>query len=281
MRYLLMCGSPKTSVCCGSEYLLYSKMLFLQKQLNVEISAMIPAGYITFWLLYHIYSSRELLEKIREEISPYIQVTQPENGFNMPEPRRLSFNIHSLIDKCPLLNACLEECQRIYTLPFTVSKAAREFDIPPGIGSSATDPLTRISQNPPVIIEAGTFIIGTTAPDQERDQTFNPERHLPPASPSTQTQVKDKDRDSQSTPLWPNTQAPSDPPPDGKDCFYSPTTLSAFTKTQIIATTAAILKLWDVEPQPSPTSTMNPHNFNSPFARPAGEVKVVIRPTEL
>lgn len=76
------------------------------------------SGPLAFWMLYEINRDRVLLEQIREEIAPFVDVVQPKNDFGLavwmaPEIRKLE--VEGLVNKCPLLKASHLETVRLYT----------------------------------------------------------------------------------------------------------------------------------------------------------------------
>lgn len=78
---------------------------------------------LTFWMLFEICRDRVILEQIREEIAPYIQIVEEENQFGSAvwlPPKIKVLDMQGLITKCPLLKAAYIETLRLYTSTWSV-----------------------------------------------------------------------------------------------------------------------------------------------------------------
>ena len=74
------------------------------------------ANPLLFWMLIHIYSDKDVLARLREEIAPYAQRATPSEGFGIAEPPRLQTIDHDgLTNHCPLLKSCYFESLRVDT----------------------------------------------------------------------------------------------------------------------------------------------------------------------
>ena len=74
------------------------------------------ANPLLFWMLIHIYSDKDLLAKLRDEVAPYAQRAAPAEGFGIPEPPRLqAIDQEGLSHNCPLLKSCYFETLRVDT----------------------------------------------------------------------------------------------------------------------------------------------------------------------
>ena len=70
---------------------------------------------LLFWLLTYVYSTPEILEQLREELTPYITMSTSI-------PRELiSLDMRGLSRDCPLLKACIYETYRLVNEPTFVS----------------------------------------------------------------------------------------------------------------------------------------------------------------
>lgn len=81
---------------------------------------------ICFWLLAYIISDRTLVQKIREEVAPAMS-----DG---------NLDVQYLFERCPILNACLNETLRLCTN----SSSARNVDVATVIGTNVLSPPAKI-----------------------------------------------------------------------------------------------------------------------------------------
>ncbi|KAM4057864.1 cytochrome p450 [Hirsutella rhossiliensis] len=87
--------------------------------MNANANQLIP------WMLFELYRDPVLLEQVREEILPYVQVTQPENDFGKGVwlPAVLEhLDLEGLVHKCPMLKAAYIETLRVYTGTWTMRR---------------------------------------------------------------------------------------------------------------------------------------------------------------
>lgn len=78
---------------------------------------------LTVWMLFEICRDTVILEQIREEIAPYIQIVEEENHFGSAvwlPPKIKVLDMQGLITKCPLLKAAYIETLRLYTSTWSV-----------------------------------------------------------------------------------------------------------------------------------------------------------------
>ena len=85
--------------------------------MNANANQLIP------WMLFELYRDAVLLEQVREEVAPYVQVAQPPNDFGeavwlAPTVERI--DLEGLLTKCPLLKAAYLETLRVYTGAWTM-----------------------------------------------------------------------------------------------------------------------------------------------------------------
>lgn len=87
---------------------------------------------LVFWMINRIYADPQLLTKLREEISPYVQALQPKQELAIPEPPRLeTFDVEGLCANCPLLKSCYIESLRIDTASWSFKVVKQDFAIQP------------------------------------------------------------------------------------------------------------------------------------------------------
>ena len=83
---------------------------------------------LVFWMLNRIYADKEVLEKLREEIAPYVKVVQPKQEFKIPEqPRFDEFDVEGLCTQCPLLKSCYVESLRFDAAPWSLKMVEQDF----------------------------------------------------------------------------------------------------------------------------------------------------------
>ncbi|KAE8151561.1 cytochrome P450 [Aspergillus avenaceus] len=114
---------------------------------------------VLFWLLVYIYSIPDLLGRIREEVAPYIHLSQT----NPPEITSIDITVLSV--NCQLLKSCIFETFRMANDPTSIRYVARpmtvndgpfKHDLKPGTFVSA--PFSLVSQDPSVFANPGEFV---------------------------------------------------------------------------------------------------------------------------
>lgn len=74
------------------------------------------ANPLIFWMLNHIYADKDLLAKLRKEVSPYVRAVQPKQTFGIAEaPQLQSVDQDGLLANCPLLKSAYIETLRVDT----------------------------------------------------------------------------------------------------------------------------------------------------------------------
>ncbi|KAK6699239.1 hypothetical protein SNK05_012056 [Fusarium graminearum] len=81
---------------------------------------------VLFWFLLYVYSTPGLLERIRQEISPYITLV----GGGRPEIASMDFQ--SLFRNCPLFKACIFETYRLVNEPTSIRHVSQSVSINDG-----------------------------------------------------------------------------------------------------------------------------------------------------
>jgi cytochrome P450 len=85
---------------------------------------------LAFWMLAHIVSDSELLDRVRAETSQIVKVAQdaPVMGFTVPP--RVTIDVVGLLgSKAPLLKRCWLETARVYSRGQGSWTATEEFDL--------------------------------------------------------------------------------------------------------------------------------------------------------
>ncbi|KAK3191960.1 hypothetical protein K4F52_002003 [Lecanicillium sp. MT-2017a] len=128
------------------------------------------------WMVWEIARDPIILERIREETAPYVEVVQPKNEFGPavwipPEVRKI--DLDGLLTKCPLLKAAYVETLRVYTAVWNV-KYTKE-DVVLGERGKA---------NESFLLEKGRYVHMPQHVHQSDPEYFpepkewHPERHL-------------------------------------------------------------------------------------------------------
>lgn len=81
-------------------------------ELALNWAANANSNSLTFWMLNRIYMNQQLLQSLREEIYPYVQVkgSSNEGGSDFE-----LFDVDGLVNQCPLLKSCYIESLRLHT----------------------------------------------------------------------------------------------------------------------------------------------------------------------
>nr|WGZ60606.1 cytochrome P450 [Fusarium tricinctum] len=81
---------------------------------------------VLFWFLLYVYSTPGLVERIREEISSYIKLSEGDR------PEILSMDFPSLFRKCQLFKACIFETYRLVNEPTSIRYVAQPVSVSDG-----------------------------------------------------------------------------------------------------------------------------------------------------
>ena len=170
---------------------------------------------VLFWLLAYVYSTPGLLDRLREEIAPYVEMAD-KDSFEM-----VSMDIPGLSRNCQLLKACIFETYRLVNDPTSIRYVAR--------------PLTFEEDGLKHSLQAGTFISAPhaiinsdpsifTAPEK-----FAPERFLEVDAESGRLVAR---------------YGRLKPWGVGSSMCKGRT----FAEREIVSLSAAIMSLWNIEP---------------------------------
>lgn len=88
----------------------------------------VNANQIVFWLLWYVYSARNLLQEIRAEIAPHVTIKKPPpTGLPVKEAPRLEIDVEALWTKCPLLKGAFLETMRLESHSMSFKQVMRDF----------------------------------------------------------------------------------------------------------------------------------------------------------
>ncbi|KAJ4136350.1 hypothetical protein NW768_003962 [Fusarium equiseti] len=114
---------------------------------------------VLFWFLLYVYSTPGLLERIREEISPYIRLSGDEN------PEIAGMDFQSLFKKCQLFKACIFETYRLVNEPTSIRHVSKSVSITDGDlqhnlnqGTYISVPLALKSRDPALYEDPDSFV---------------------------------------------------------------------------------------------------------------------------
>ncbi|KAF2260479.1 putative cytochrome P450 [Lojkania enalia] len=114
---------------------------------------------VLFWLLAYVYSNPNLLDRLRQEIAPYVILS------SIAPTKIASMDIPALSRNCQLLKACIFETYRMANEPtsiryisrhMTISDGELKHEIKPGTFISA--PHSMINRDPSVFVDPDNFV---------------------------------------------------------------------------------------------------------------------------
>ncbi|KAK0384526.1 hypothetical protein NLU13_8612 [Sarocladium strictum] len=121
-----------------SSYMKARQALFRKEGASIRVRAALDlrvlwavnanSAPLIFWMLYEINRDPVLVEQIRDEIAPYMDVVQPKNDFGLAvwmAPEMRNVDMDGLMEKCPLLKGSCLETLRLYTA-FDTIKCLKE-----------------------------------------------------------------------------------------------------------------------------------------------------------
>lgn len=189
---------------------------------------------IVFWNLLHIYSDPTLLEEIRKEIAPYAKAFRPscqETGFPFQDPPKLSIDIKGLLDCCPLLKASYYETIRLDSARVSFTQLTSELNLSESKEDAAIDNRTSPRTYK---LRKGEYVAVSHGAYQNDTRYFqNPGRYNLQRFIQTDSETGEKRFDMHTI------------------TFFDDNTFECkgyvFAEREILAFTAAILSLWDVE----------------------------------
>jgi hypothetical protein len=194
---------------------------------------------VTFWTLLHILTDPTLLSEVREEIAPYVKVSrhnQKEIGSSpFPEPPQLSIDLQGVLDSCVLLKATYYETMRVDVETISPRELPTDVILTESAAEAALDGLTEPRS---FHLRQGESVMIAYAPQHQDSRYFaNPSKFDPHRFITIDPETGKKTADMGI--LRP---------------FGGGTTMCkgrVLAEREILAFTAAILSMWDIEPADS------------------------------
>ncbi|RFU35883.1 hypothetical protein B7463_g423, partial [Scytalidium lignicola] len=90
----------------------------------------VNATALVYWQVLYIFATPGLLDRVRNEIAPYAQVTKPTIIGTISESPGLKIDQEGLAKNCPLFRATYLESLRLSSQPWSVRKVAKDVSIP-------------------------------------------------------------------------------------------------------------------------------------------------------
>lgn len=230
--------------------------LFLLWAMNAQTSNTI------FWIVLRIFADRTLLEDVRKEIAPYAKASRPtleETGFPFREPPRISIDSDGLYSSCPLLRACYYEAMRLDSAPLSFRKLTSDLSLT-GLSDDASNAgmmhpwAYQFQKADNIVIPHGVF-------HRNAQHFSDPEKYDPLRFIRTnESGVKE---------AYVHSINPS-------ACSFG-CEGSMPTELEILAFTAAILAMWDIEPTSESGLVIPKHKPASATFFPKRDTRVKLR----
>ncbi|OJD20032.1 hypothetical protein AJ78_00048 [Emergomyces pasteurianus Ep9510] len=240
---------------------------------------------IIFWNLMHILAGGPTRSQIMKEISPYSQAGRPdagESGFRLPEPPRLSLDVDSLVNSCPLFKATYYETLRLHSCPITYRKITKNFKLT----ESAGDAKIANRKQQTYQFEAGEFIAiphtlhNTDSHYFEDPEAFNPERFLAEKSvESSNSSGKDapsEKREPSAAQPEHRLKIPETWTAEGGG-GYSVSQDGKFAERVTLGFVAGLLAMWDIQPAKSMGWKVPKQRTGGLVYEPRKDIKVRIK----
>ena len=201
-------------------------------------------------MLLHITSISNLEDRVRDEIGPFVKVVQSPDILGFSVSPRVNIDANGLEQSCPLLNACLEECLKLYCTKVKVSTVKNAFH------ARSSRPGTNLQhQNDQYRVDAGSYLV--SVPSQLQDTLVAFDRM---ASEETPLVNASHDADNgRSTTI-----------DTGKSCHGSNQTVI------VLALVAGILSLWDITTEGVAYGKIPKPRASSPYLRPESDMQMTI-----
>ncbi|KAI9772966.1 MAG: hypothetical protein M1840_008848 [Geoglossum simile] len=87
------------------------------------------ANNLCFWMVLHILATPDLVDRIRAEVEPHVQASQPDNILGLTEPPMLKMSLAGLKGECPLLKSCYFETLRFDSATWSIKRIVKDFTI--------------------------------------------------------------------------------------------------------------------------------------------------------
>ena len=170
---------------------------------------------ILFWLLTYVYSTKGLLQELREELKPHTEYSKAK------PPEIMSMDLPALSRNCPLLKACIYETYRLAHEPASVRCVARPITINDGAYKHE--------------VKSGAFVTAAHCFTQRDPNIYaNPDTFVPDRFLNSDPESGKRSAQYGALRPWGSGNAMC----KGR----------TFAEKELVALGAAIISLWDIEP---------------------------------
>ncbi|KAL2825443.1 RNA12 protein-domain-containing protein [Aspergillus cavernicola] len=218
---------------------------------------------IVFYLLLRLYANPTLLEDIRKEIAPFVKVTRPtreETGFPIMEAPRISIDIDRLCGSCQLLKATFYETLRLDSAGLSFRQLTSDLTL-----KETEEEATHAGQPSPrsYSLKSGELVVVPHAVLHNNPLNFpNPDQFDPLRFIQTDPQTGEKSAKLDNMSPF----GAGMPACKGR----------AFAEKKILALSAAIVSLWQVDPADGKEFRIPEHKISSAAFLPKNDIRVRI-----
>jgi cytochrome P450 len=215
----------------------------------------VNANLVVFWQLLHILATPGLLERLRAEVAPFVQISKPETIGKISEAPKLTINHEGLSKKCLLFRSTYFEALRLNSQPWSIRSIASDIIIP-GDKKSPNSVSFIMHEGEYVTIPHNLHMLD---PKYFKDPTqFDPERFL--------VQNEDGSLSTDQGTIRPYGAGPS-------MCKGR-----IFAERECLALVAGVLMFWEIEPADKKAGWVIPkQKKTTAVSLPATEVRVRIK----
>ena len=133
---------------------------------------------LAFWMLLHVVSDADLLEKVRKEASIVVEIVKEKPVMGFTVPPRVTVNAAALIGpKTSLLQACWTESARLYSRGQQSWVATEDFDIE-GDQSRVFKAKDKWKIKKGDWVDVPSWHVNSDGTRWEEPEKWNPERHV-------------------------------------------------------------------------------------------------------
>ncbi|KAL4898399.1 cytochrome P450 [Aspergillus ambiguus] len=216
---------------------------------------------VAFWHLLRLYTNPNLLDEVRQEISPYVKAWRPtreETGFPIPEAPKISMDFEAMFRNCHLFKASFYETMRMDSAGLSFRELTSDLIIAESKADAAVAGLSEprsfyVNKGESIAVPHGVLHNDPryfSNPDQ-----FDPLRFI----------VTDPETGSQRAEL--HTIYPFGGGASG--CKGR-----VFAEREILAFVAAIISMWNIEPADGKDFTLPKHRPSSGAYLPSSDIRV-------
>ncbi|KAF7595161.1 hypothetical protein BBP40_007128 [Aspergillus hancockii] len=223
----------------------------------------VNSSNIAFWHLLRLYADPILLEEIREEISPFVTAHRPtieETGLPFQEPPRISIDLEGLLKSSPVLTASFYETLRLDSDDMSFRELTSDLTIRESNEDAKLSGLTKpraykLDKGESVILHHGVL---------QKDSRYfsNPGQFEPWRFISTDSETGEKKADMHTI----------HPFGGGMSGCKGRT----FAHRQLLAFTAAMISMWDIESMDGGRLSIPGHRQSSGAYMPVQDIRVRI-----